>query len=592
MRHCSWSRLSVLGVLLSLLHGLEAQLEPGPLQSSQTISILKDELYLHGGQSIAWNLSSVTWESVALREDTTTPPPVSGIGLKTLKIPGNETLSFVNGTSVSTENISPYMIEFGRGGCADNDEQEPWIGFNIYNPVMNTWKAIDLVNTTADMGFNTSIAFSVGNWNSPTAAVDYVNFAWYIILQSTAPLRQVILRKDLSTLTSFMSRLDLTKTRSTMFPTQLLYEGWEVASILNENAPFVGKGVATVVRDKIIIISGTANSFTPGDTDHSELRGCDHAYVFSTTQNIWARQDLTVADNDAMPDTRDDAAFIAIGNKIYMHGGVKPFQTVLSDLWVLDTDTWVWTRAPDGPGPRADHTLLQYHEYILAVSGFDVGRNVPISTVLPIMAYDTNATTWTDTIRPTLDTETSFVTNLTRVAIIIGTITVGIILLVLGLSTHLLRKWNQRNYMKVTEDLELSEQRRKAAQSLPSILKKNYLSESSGNHSGLGLKGRGLQNEVIFEDEEGEEEEDDGGDSSNDERGGEEDDENVQRVSLLSLSQANPTSRPLRRVRIEESARRSERGGEAYDGDGDTDEETEEGQVIVRMPPGLSRSEE
>ncbi|KAG0024507.1 hypothetical protein BGZ80_002067 [Entomortierella chlamydospora] len=592
MRHCSWSRLSILGVLLSLLHGLEAQLGSGPLQSSQTISILKDELYLHGGQSIAWNLSSVTWESVALREDTTTPPPVSGIGLKTLKIPGNETLSFVNGTSVSTENISPYMIEFGRGGCADNDEQEPWIGFNIYNPVMNTWEAIDLVNTTTDMGFNTSIAFSVGNWNSPTVAVDYVNFAWYIILQSTAPLRQVILRKDLSILTSFMSRLDLTKTRSTMFPTQLLYEGWEVASILNENAPFVGKGVATVVRDKIIIISGTANSFTPGDTDHSELRGCDHAYVFSTTQNIWARQDLTVADNGAMPDTRDNAAFIAIGNKIYMHGGVKPFRTVLSDLWVLDTDTWAWTRAPDGPGPRADHTLLQYHEYILAVSGFDVGRNVPISTVLPIMAYDTNATTWTDTIRPTLDTETSFVTNLTRVAIITGTITVGIILLVLGLSTHLLRKWNQRNYTKVTEDLELSEQRRKAAQSLPSILKKNYLSESSGNHSGLGLKGRGLQNEVIFEDEESEEEDDDEGDSSDNERGGEEGDENVQRVSLLSRSQVNPTSRPPRRVRIEESARRSEQGGEAYDGDGDTDEETEEGQVIVRMPPGLSRSEE
>ena len=61
--------------------------------------------------------------------------------------------------------------------------------------------------------------------------------------------------------------------------------------------------------------------------------------------------------------------FTVVGSKIYMHGGVKPYQTVLSDLWVLDTDTWTWTRAADGPGPRADHTLLQYHEYLLAVSG-------------------------------------------------------------------------------------------------------------------------------------------------------------------------------------------------------------------------------
>ncbi|KAF9111065.1 hypothetical protein BGX27_005464 [Mortierella sp. AM989] len=548
------------------------------------------------GQPTTWNLSSVTWESVPLREDMITPPPVSGIGLKSLNIPSNNTLSLVNGTSVSTQSISPYMVEFGRAGCADSDEQtngidtraQPWIGFNIYNPVMNTWETIDLVNATTDMGFNTTAALVVGDWLSPTVAVDYVNFAWYIILQSTAPLRQVVLRKDLTTLTSFMSRLDLTKSRSTLFPTQLLYEGWEVASILNENAPFVSRGVATAVRDNIVVISGTANSFTPGDTQQAELRGCDHAYIFSMSKKIWTRQELTAADNDAMPDTREKAAFLAVGNKIYMHGGIKPYQTILSDFWILDTDTWTWTHAFDSPGPRADHTLLQYHEYILALSGFNVGRNVPITTVLPIMAYDINKSTWTDLIRSTLDNRASFVTNLTRAAIIIGTVTVGAILLVLGLSTHLLRKWNQRNYMKVTEDLELDEQRRKAAQNLPSILKKSYLSGNVGSHAKQVQKGRGLQTEVIFEDSEGEYE-DRYRDSFDNERG----DENVQRLSLLSRSQDNPTSRPPRRVRIEEHpARRDDEGGEAYDGDRDTDEETEEGQIIVRMPPDLLEREE
>ncbi|KAF9203288.1 Melanoma-associated antigen D2, partial [Haplosporangium sp. Z 27] len=578
--------------------GLEARSRTDTFLESNCTS----ELWrLRLGQSTAWNLSSITWESVPLREDTTATPPVSGIGLKTLEIPGNNTLPYIDGTSVSTQSISPYMIEFGRAGCADTDERiegtnakvQPWIGFNIYNPVMNTWETIDLVNTTEDMGFNTTAAMAVGNWLSPTVAVDHINFAWYIILQSTAPLRQVILRKDLTTLTSFMSHLDLTKTSSTMFPIQLLYEGWEVASILNENAPFVSKGVATVVKNQIIIISGTANSFTPGDTDHAELRGCDHAYIFSTTKRIWTRQGLSVTDNGPLPDTREKAAFLAIGNKIYMHGGVKPFQTVLSDLWILDTDTWTWTRALDGPGPRADHTLLQYHEYILAISGFDAGRNVPITTVLPIMAYNTNSSNWTDFIRPTLNTETSFVTNLTRAAIIIGTVTVGAVLLVLGLSTHLLRKWNQRNYMKVNEDLELDEQRRKASKSLPSILKKSYLSESSGNHLNLKQKDRGHQTELIFEDMGADDRYESAyRDSSDNERGDEEGNENVQKVSLLSRSQLNPISRPPRRVRIEEHVNRVDEGGEAYDGDRDTDDETDDGQVIIRMPSDLSRREE
>jgi hypothetical protein len=239
------------------------------------------------------------------------------------------------------------MVEFGRGGCADesgpndgDDEEQtgPWIGFNIYNPVMNTWDSINLLNVTDDLGFDAKV-LTLGDWHSPTVAIDYVNYVWYIILQSTVPLRQVILKKDVDSLTSFMSRIDLTENTLTLFPTQLLYEGWKVISDLNEKAPFVGRGVATVVQDKIVVITGTANSFTPGDTQQAELRSCDHAFVFSTATNTWARQDLvrlsccirlcigdswhfmqtiltmaffqTVADKGEMPDTRERAAILA-----------------------------------------------------------------------------------------------------------------------------------------------------------------------------------------------------------------------------------------------------------------------------------------
>ncbi|KAG9326778.1 hypothetical protein KVV02_008668 [Mortierella alpina] len=632
MGYCCWARISLVAFLLGLLRESKAQVGPGPILSSQTISILGDELYVHGGSRLdsfleddcsselwrlrlghseSWNLSSAVWEAVPLKEGVSILPPVSGMGLKSINIPGNDTLAISNGTSTRIQSISPFMVEFGRRGCAYDNEKEaeahkdPWIGFNMYNPVMNTWDVMDLVNATRDLGLNRTETLVLGDWTSPTVAVDYVGFAWYIILQSTTPLRQVLLRKDLASLVQFMERVDLTESSATVFPSTLLLEGWNVTSVLNETAPFVGKGVATVVRNTIVILSGTANSFTAGDADLGQLRGCDHAYLFSLSDNTWTRQDLTVVNNGAMPDTREKAAFLAVGSKIYMHGGVKPYQTVLSDLWILDTETWTWQRGPDGPGPRADHTLLQYHDYIMAVSGFDVGRNVPVASTLPVMAFDTNTTSWTDTIRPTMDVETSFITNVTRIAIITGTVIFALVMLVIALSTHLLRKWNQRNYTKVDEDLQLEEQSRRraatAGQGLPSILKNKYLSESSG--SLLPQKSRGARSEVLFEDVEGDyeddhEENEDDDDSDQDdgrdsfgESPGDEGDRKVQKVSLLSRAQANPTSRPPttqqqrypsqdRRVRMEDS------GDNESEMDGDN---TEDEPVVVSMPPDISR---
>ncbi|KAF9967998.1 hypothetical protein BGZ70_007282 [Mortierella alpina] len=584
MAYRCWKRISLVAVLLGLLRESKAQVGPGPTLSSQTISILGDELYVHGGSRLdsfledgcsselwrlrlghteSWNLSSAVWDTVPLKEGASVLPPVSGMGLKSINIPGNNTLALSNGTSTQIQSISPFMIEFGRRGCANDNEKEaeankdPWIGFNMYNPVMNTWDVMDLVNATRDLGFNRTATLVLGDWTSPTVAVDYVGLAWYIILQSTTPLRQVILRKDLASLVQFMERVDLTENSATLFPSTLLLEGWNVTSVLNETAPFVSKGVATVVRDQIVILSGTANSFTPGDAD-------------------------------------------LVGSKVYMHGGVKPYQTVLRDLWILDTETWTWHRRPDGPGPRADHTLLQYHDYIIAVSGFDVGRNVPVESTLPLMAFDTNTTSWTDTIRPTMDVETSFITNVTRIAIIIGTVIFALVMLVTALSTHLLRKWNQRNYTKVDEDFQLEEQSRRraaaAGQALPSILKNKYLSDSSG--SLLPQKSRGVRSEVLFEDVQGgdyeDEHEDDEDESDQEEERdsfgkspGDEGDRKVQKVSLLSRAQATPTSRPPttqqrqqvqdRRVRMEESEDESELDGEEP--------------VVIRMSPDFSRQE-
>ncbi|KAG0341651.1 hypothetical protein BG004_005958, partial [Podila humilis] len=634
-------RLWLSAALLLLIHTLSthAQHGPGPVQSSQTVAILRDELYIHGGSvgdgfqesdciadlwrlrighPTEWNVSDATWEVVQFKESIwSSQPPTAGLGLKTLLVPGNHSVHVTNGTVAHADNISPFMIEFGRSDCADekipNDQDDSdaapggsqetlpgtglsGIAFNIYNPVMNTWQVVDLANVSdilpspATSGLNATFLTGAGNWISPVVAVDYVALAWYIILQNTVPLRQIILKKDISGLTNFMSKIDLTESSYTQFPDELLFEGWETISDLNEMAPFVGRGVATVMRDSIVILSGTANAFTPGDANVAELRGCDHAYLFSTVDHSWKRQALTVSNSGVFPETREKAAFIAVGPKIFMHGGIKPYQTLLQDLWVLDTETWTWTRLLDGPGPRADHTLVQYHEYIFAVSGSNVGRNVPIKETVPIMVYNTNTSTWTNTIRATLDEETTFISNVTRAAIVIGTVVFAAVLVVAALSTHFLRRWNQRNYTKVDEAFQLEQQQQQQRQQqhqqqtngteLPSILKKRYLSESGQSPStgqARTRRVRGLESEVIFEvgvhsEDEEDESEDEEGFGADDEG-----DHKVQRVSLLSRAQATPTSRGLSSLSSSSSSSRlPPRVEEAYADDAELKEVGEE----------------
>jgi hypothetical protein len=229
------------------------------------------------------------------------------------------------------------------------------------------------------------------------------------------------------------------------------------------------------------------------------------------------------------------------------------------------------------------------------------------------MVFDTNSTSWTNVIRPTLDEETTYVSNITRAAIIIGTATFALVLIVIALLSHFLRKWNQRNYTKVYENVELEDQRIGPTQGLPSILKKRYPSDG-GPLTGTKRSGRGagVQTEVLFKDEDDSYSDDDG---SSDGEGSEYEDEHYQggqKVSLLSQSQPNPRSRsPLnqgqqqqqriapppspqreqRRVRIQESVEEEEEDDESeYEDEEDDDDDGSA--VIVRIAPDRGEREE
>ncbi|KAG0237530.1 hypothetical protein BGW42_000740 [Actinomortierella wolfii] len=501
--------LSVFVYICGTATRCDAQSSSGPQRTSRAISILGDHLYLHGGSTIEsanqepdcspdlfrlfigrtneWNIteSSVSgWELVEPPYDPKNVlgrPPAAGLGLTALPWQGfntNETISpqltkaapktVDDDDDVLAEGHFSFLVEFGRLGCANESSSDGGgkdtsaIGFNIYDKYKNIWKTIDFEVT--DPATNTSLSpaeWVKGNWQAPVVLLDPVTMTWHIILQSSTPLRQVIISRSFGNMDGNataeeeeFSWWDFQGRKTILRQTiEFLSSGWTLTSDLNHTAPYVGRGTATFVDEMIVVISGEANSFIPGDLDpfSGDLRACDHAFVFSLATKQWRRVELSVQGGGAPPATREGAAFVTVGKTIVMHGGVKPFETVLNDLWILDTTTWTWTRGPDAPSPRAGHTLIPYHEYLLAVSGFNVGPNVPLTSPLPILAYNTNTSSWTDVVRATVR-PSALVSGVTRVMIFILSAIIACALLIIVLAVSWLRRWNLRNYMKVDDE--------------------------------------------------------------------------------------------------------------------------------------------
>ncbi|KAF9972552.1 hypothetical protein BGZ73_004322 [Actinomortierella ambigua] len=378
--------------------------------------------------------------------------------------------TFDDDDDVLAEGHFPFLVEFGRLKCVDANESKldgdvPAIGFNVYDRPKNIWKTVDFeVNDPATNTSLNRLEWITGDWHAPVVLLDSINMTWHIILQSSTPLRQVIISRNFGDVVDdndedgeedeTFSWWDGAGRKTILRQTvEFLSRGWTLTSNLNHTAPFVGRGTATFVNGMIVVISGPGNSFTPGDLDpqSGELRACDHAFVFSMDEKKWHRVELSVQDGGALPATRGNAAFITVGNTIVMHGGIKPFETILNDLWILNTETWTWSRGPDAPAPRAGHTLIPYHEYLLAVSGFDMGPNLPLEQPLPILAYNTNTSTWTDTLRATVY-PSQLVSGVTKVMIFILSAIIACALFAMVCSVSWLRRWNLRNYMKVDDE--------------------------------------------------------------------------------------------------------------------------------------------
>ncbi|KAG0281382.1 hypothetical protein BGZ95_004412 [Linnemannia exigua] len=152
------------------------------------------------------------------------------------------------------------------------------------------------------------------------------------------------------------------------------------APVTGNLAPWIDVGSAVYLSGGTIVVVGggkEAGERLSGDNIDaaSGYNKMDRCWVYTIATNEWAVRPLT-GDGGAFPLPRRLHALAVVGNDIFMHGGnttqTIPTDSYASDMWILNTQTWAWTRGTSSTDGRAMHTLVHVatNNNLLAISGF------------------------------------------------------------------------------------------------------------------------------------------------------------------------------------------------------------------------------
>ncbi|KAL9185866.1 hypothetical protein ACHAXT_003643 [Thalassiosira profunda] len=109
--------------------------------------------------------------------------------------------------------------------------------------------------------------------------------------------------------------------------------------------------------------------------------------VIHTFKGVLTYKDGKIAEQETMgdaPDALSMCAMTSIGNKVVLFGGADKTQQMSSDVYVLDTTNWTWTKLEgngDGPAalasacmaPLSDNACILFGGAGLAPSGYEGG---------------------------------------------------------------------------------------------------------------------------------------------------------------------------------------------------------------------------
>ncbi|ORZ28696.1 hypothetical protein BCR41DRAFT_2796 [Lobosporangium transversale] len=210
-------------------------------------------------------------------------------------------------------------------------------------------------------------------------------------------------------------------------------------------APFIDAGSAIYHEGTILVIGGgkpAGTKLTGDDVDTaSGWYKMDRCWVYTIATNQWSVRNLTAAGGN-FPLPRRLAALVAVGNKIYMHGG-NTTQTVSTesyakDLWILDLGTWQWTKGVDSLNGRAMHTLINYQNKLLSFSGFEFETSkTKAAQNAYIMIFDFETSSWA------VQFGTIVQTYFQRHAVAIISGSVGAFLVIVVLASVAARLWRR-----------------------------------------------------------------------------------------------------------------------------------------------------
>ncbi|KAG0227673.1 hypothetical protein BGW41_003716 [Actinomortierella wolfii] len=153
-------------------------------------------------------------------------------------------------------------------------------------------------------------------------------------------------------------------------------------SAVPQAAPFVDVGAAVFANGMIVVLGGgrpqayadLLSNYTDDFEPSFGYYKMDRCWTYDPTANQWTKRTLTAAAGGSFPTPRRLHALLAVGNKIYMHGGntttTDPEAGFATDLWILDTTTWLWSKGASSENGRAYHTLVHFQNTIFAVSGY------------------------------------------------------------------------------------------------------------------------------------------------------------------------------------------------------------------------------
>ncbi|KAF9909492.1 hypothetical protein EC991_008474 [Linnemannia zychae] len=401
--------------LVSMLASLAcAQPQNVPPRSTRAITLIGDNLYLYGGSSSGgecfsdlfslnlnpsegWVVADAKWNRIS----TSTETPA--LGVDSWAVASSDAAGLlVYGQSLCPQNLDkssnnpPHTYTSTSGSALFHNTDETWslvrTASNIFGnrSVVNDQPvSVQVVDTQGHVAytfvydfFNPQLGMQL--WSFPT---------------SNLPTNIVEVAKNTTMPTSLPppSLPPPTNGTNTTVPV--------AAPVATNLAPWIDVGSAVFLPGGTIVVVGGGKDVgdrLSGDNIDaaSGYNKMDRCWVYTIATNEWAVRPLT-GDAGAFPLPRRLHALAVVGTSIYMHGGntteTIPTDSYASDMWILNTQTWAWTRGTSSNTGRAMHTLVHFaaSNNLLAVSGFQFLTTTSRSAQNSFLGvYDIAAATW------------------------------------------------------------------------------------------------------------------------------------------------------------------------------------------------------